>query len=371
MKDSTCGGIPNMPIQDYRYTFNGKACNKYYPGASFMVLPFFAAAHFITAWHSPYPPDGYSLLYFKIIPFSGVFYYFLGMLFFLKILEKLGLNTLQKSLTIFFVTFGSNMIYYIIDAPIYSHIYSFALIAVFIYYALALRDKFTPKNLLWLSFLAGFIFITRPVNISVFLFLPFIFNGKIKSTLANFNNEPVNFLYLLPSLIMPAILVILYKLSTGQFFIYSYGKEGFDFLHPHFWQFIFSYDNGIFPYMPLLFMPVLFLFAWYKRAYKSMVRGLALTLLVTIYIHSSWWCWDYSFSFGARTMLDFMPLFGIMIGLSLKQTNKKRYFYLLPVYFLCCSLTLLLYNQKSAGHFMNIYPITDYWESIYSAFGIK
>ena len=176
---------------------------------------------------------------------------------------------------------------------------------------------------------------------------------------------------MLPVLIMPIVLLTLYKISTNHFFIYSYDKEGFDFLHPHFWQFLFHYDNGVFPYTPLLLLPFLFLYTWYRHKDKNLILGIAVTLLVTIYIHSSWWCWTYSFSFGARTMVDFIPIFCIPIALSVKYTDLKKHFYLLPLYFLCCGFTLLLYQQKSVNHYMGIYPITDFWVAIRAAFGIK
>jgi len=177
-------------------------------------------------------------------------------------------------------------------------------------------------------------------------------------------------LLLLPVLLMPACLAVLYKKATGHFIIYSYGKEGFDFLHPHFMQFLFHVDNGIFPYTPLMLMPVVLLWAWYKTTNKHQIAGLLATLLVTIYIHSSWWAWSYGFSFGARSMLDFMPLCGIMVGLSLQQVNLKRYSYIAPAYLLCCCLTMLLYHQKSHGGYMNKYPITDYWQAIHDGIGV-
>lgn len=369
MKDTSCGGIKDIPIQDYRYQFNGNACDKYYPGASLMMLPFFAIAHTYTAWFTSYPPNGYSMPYFSIMALGAVFYYFLGMLFLLKILVLLNLNNKQKILTILFTTFGSNIIYYVIDAPLYSHVYSFALIAAFVYYTLRLNMDFSWRNIALVAFLIGFIFVTRPVNVSVVLVVPFVVKGGFKRIWNEFAAAPRKLLGLLPALLLPAGLFTLYKISVGQFFLYSYNKEGFDFLHPHFLDFIFHYDNGIFLYTPVLLMPVMLLFIWYRPQHKTLTLGLLITILATVYIHSSWWCWNYSFSFGPRTMLDFLPLFGMLIALSLKGKGSKQ-FLIITVYTLCCFLTLLLYHQKSANHFMGVYPIKDYWQAIGNAFGI-
>jgi hypothetical protein len=258
--------------------------------------------------------------------------------------------------------------YYSVDKPTYSHIYSFTLIGIFVLYALKLKKDFNAKNIAILSFVLGFIFVTRPVNISIVLLLPFVFWGNLKSVLVDLFKKPLMLLSVSSSLIMPFILFSLYKISTGNFLLYSYDKEGFDFLHPHFFEFLFDYDNGVFLYMPILMLPFLFVFIWINSENRIFALGVLITLLITMYIHSSWWCWSYAFSFGARTMLDFMSLFGVLLAFILNQKNLKRYYYLLPLCCLCCTVTMLLYHQKHNG-FLNIYPIRDYWSALYNVFG--
>ena len=370
LKAAPCGGAKGGCLQEYRSEIYGRNFNKYYPGASFMMLPFFTVAHFITKWFTNDPANGYSTVYFIMMGFSGIFYYFLGMLFFLKVLGKIGLNTLQKSLTVLLVTFGSNIMYYAIDKPTYSHIYSFALIAAFIYYIFCLKERFSVKYLVAISFLAGWIFIARPVNIFIVIMLPFILSDNFKSLLDSFKEKPGRYLFVLPGLVMPLILFSIYKIATGHFFIYSYGNEGFDFLHPYMLSFLFHYDNGLFLYTPLLLMPLLLLPVWYKPENKKMFIGILVILTIIIYIYSSWWCWWFGYSFGSRNMLDFLPLFGILTGLSLKQAKIRKYYFMIPVYCLCCGLTMLLYNQKNHGY-MNDIPITDYRAAIINGLGIK
>ncbi len=367
-KDPTCCCLNDIPIQEYRNTFNGLPCNKYYPGASFLMLPFFAIAHFYTAYFTDLPANGYTFYYFRIMAFSAMFYYMLGMLFFLKVLDKMSLGIKQKLLSIIFLTLGSNIIYYVVDAPLYSHIYSFFLTAAFIYFVFSLKNGYSILRISCASFLLGLIFITRPVNISVLLVVPFILGNDLLA-IGRCCIKGFRPLAVLPALIMPLILFALYKFATGCFFVYSYASEGFNFLHPHFWQFLFHYDNGLFLYMPMLLMPFVFITTWYNKESKRLVIGIITTLAITAYIHSSWWCWNYSFSFGARTMLDFLPLFGIMIGISIKNVAKNEFPYLVTAYTFCCVITMVLYHQKSANHYMGVYPITDYWKALFNAFG--
>jgi hypothetical protein len=368
--DTLCGGKVEGCLQDYRSCHDGVPCNKYYPGAAFMMLPMFALAHFMTLHSVHYQPDGYSYLYFKLAGLSGILFYMIGMLFFLKLLQHLRLTTLQQSLTILLITFGSNIMYYAIDKPTYSHIYSFTLIAAFLWYAFSLTEKYSPGKVLLLTFIGGWIFITRPVNVSVFLILPFIFRQHFPQIKASIRLQPLRVLLLAPGLIMPMVLFVMYKIATGHFFIYSYGNEGFNFLHPELWRFMSDYNNGVFAYMPLLMMPVLLLPLWYKKSEKRLISGSLLTILAALYIHSSWYCWWYGFSFGARTMLDFVPVYGLLIALSLRDTPQKRYAVLLPVYFLSAGITIILYHQKNHG-FLNSFPIDDYRDAIFNAIGIK
>jgi hypothetical protein len=203
------------------------------------------------------------------------------------------------------------------------------------------------------------------------LMLPFILGSNMKATALSIVRQPKLIASLLTVLLMPALLFSIYKSALGHFLVYSYDQEGFDFLHPHFWQFLIHYDNGLFSYMPLLAMPFLFIFAWYRSADKPIIAGAAVTMFITIYIQSSWWCWYFGYSFGARTMLDFLPLFGIPLAISVRNTDFKKHVYLILVYALCCIFTLNLYQQKSVNHMMSSYPIRDYWQSVGKTFGLK
>jgi hypothetical protein len=370
VKGNTCGGIVGGCLQDYRYSFNGKMCNKYYPGASLMMIPFFAIAHIGTLLFSDFPANGYSPLYFKLIGLSGIFYYILGMFFVWKILKHFKLSIRQQLFSIIMLTLGSNIMYYSIDKPAYSHIFSFALISLFIYQAFLIKDQFSANRLILLSILFGWIFITRPVNISVAIILPFIFwnkNGEIfKDIVSSLKNIVA---LILGTLFLPIFLFSLYKISTDKWFLYSYDKEGFDFINPHFFDFLISYDNGILPYTPLIILPLIFLPINFTSDNKRLWFGVLVTTIATIYIHSSWWCWSYGFSFGARTMLDFLALFALGYALIIKQKSIASSILLPSISILCCILTMVLYHQKNHG-FMNEYPIKDYWSALYNIFGI-
>ena len=62
-----------------------------------------------------------------------------------------------------------------------------------------------------------------------------------------------------------AIQSVIYKLSTGYFWVYSYGEEGFNFGSPHFIDILFSYKKGLFLYTPIYLIALLGLYFMYKK----------------------------------------------------------------------------------------------------------
>jgi hypothetical protein len=364
VKDPVCGGRVEGCLQDYRSCIDGTTSNKYYPGASLLMLPFFVVAHVATVLFTDLPATGYSRLYFVLTGISGICYYLLGMWLILLSLRRLGVPVRDQVLTILFVTFGSNIMYFSVDKPSYSHIYSCTEIAGLVFLLLLLRERYTNGRLAALALLTGLIFVTRPVNISVLLLVPFVFWGQKAQIMAVLKAKPMRLLSVLPVVLLPAMLLLINKQATGHYLVYSYGGERFYFGDPYFFELLFSTNNGLFPYTPLMLMPFLLGLLWLRQnAERRLLTGIGVTLLVTVYIHSSWWCWWYGFSFGARSLLDFLPLFAVVTGLSLRAAAGKRRVVLVAAYTVCCVITMLLYHQKNHGY-MNGVPIDDYWDAL-------
>lgn len=363
VKDATCGGEVGGCVQDYRVMVNNKPMDKYYPGTALMMMPFFGLGHIITKWVTSLPANGYSRWYFIFIGWSGLVYFFLGMSYMLSVARMWRLSTGMQIVFLLLVSFGTCAMYFTVDKPAYSHIYSFAAIAAFVYYSLRFAHKPDYGRLSAVSLLAGLIFIIRPVNLVVCLILLLLLN---RDTIRNYLFTGKGILAACSGIVFPFIMLVLYKTATGHFFVYSYGGEAFYFLHPHIAGFLFSFDNGVIPYTPLLFMPLLLCLFWIGRSDQRMAFACIVVMALAVYIHSSWWCWWYGFSFGARTMLDLTPIAGILLLLSLRDSTRRARIFLVPVYALCCALTLLLYHRKSHGY-LNEYPIHDYWQAIMAA----
>jgi hypothetical protein len=104
--------------------------------------------------------------------------------------------------------------------------------------------------------------------------------------------------------------VVFWRLTTGSAVSYSYGEEGFNFLAPHFWEYLFSAQKGVFFWHPFYFiMFVLSLAAVVSRRWTAL--PLLATVLASYYVGSSWHAWSFGGSFGARQAVDTLPLLAV------------------------------------------------------------
>jgi hypothetical protein len=211
---------------------------------------------------------------------------------------------------------GTNLFYYTMGECGMSHVYSFALVSMFVYFVQAFfRDgKWVYVNLA--IALAGLIVLVRPVN-GLVLFALFFLAGNPSVARERVMLVLGHFYKIIPGLLVglgfPLLQLVVYKASTAHFFVYSYVNEGFDFSNPQIFNFLISYKKGMFVYTPLLLVS---LFGVYVMAKKSLYQGLSfvLFLFTVVYVLASWWNWWYGGSFGSRVMIEYYIFFMISLA---------------------------------------------------------
>jgi hypothetical protein len=115
---------------------------------------------------------------------------------------------------------------------------------------------------------------------------------------------------------------VIYKISTGDYWVYSYGAETFDFIHPHIIDILFSYKKGLFLYSPLLLLALSGGYVLWKKSRFEFFTLFSFLFILTYFL-SSWWNWWYGGSFSSRVYLEYIPFFAILLGLSLKSIQNK------------------------------------------------
>lgn len=120
-----------------------------------------------------------------------------------------------------------------------------------------------------------------------------------------------------------SIQLLFYKLSTGNYLVYSYIGEGFDFTNPHFFKILFSFKKGLFLYTPVYFLAFLgSIYLWKPERFRFFAW--ILFFIVITWVFSSWSNWWYGGSFSSRVYIEYLPVFMFVLALALmKVVNLK------------------------------------------------
>jgi hypothetical protein len=277
--------------------------------------------------------DGYAAIYHGSVLVAALFYMVITLIFMGKILDFYRINHWIKVLSILGAYFGTNWFYYTTWEASLSHVYSAGVIAAFFYYAIIFSKDITLKWGLIIGVLLGFIVLLRPLNILVVLFLPIFhynfssFINWVKSLIVKPVTLSLSFLSFLAVL---SIQFIIYKIQIDQWYIYAYLNEEFNFLKPHFFNFLFSIRKGFFVYTPLFLLSILGLVSWAKfNSFQVMWWILSVTILV--YILSSWHMWWYGGTFGTRVLVEYYIIWIIPLAILFQKAKRYSKFFLVMI----------------------------------------
>ncbi len=283
-------------------------------GLSFMYLPFFLIAHLITPF-TEFEADGYTAPYKLALLMSCLFYLVIGLLYLKKILKRY-YNQYITAFTLFAIVFGTNLLMYTTyrDAPM-PHVFSFALINIYVYYVIKWYEHASLKNTIILGLVSGLIALIRPTNILVlliFIFYNICFLKDIRTRIEVFLNNYKKILLMAASFVVVWIPQFIYwKYISGHFLYFTYKElldEGFIFSNPQIINLLFSYRKGWLVYTPIMTIALIGIPILYYKLRQFFIASVVY-LIFMIYVLSSWWSWWYGGSFGMRSMID---LYGIM-----------------------------------------------------------
>ncbi len=323
ISDTTTIFYPALNDKPYYKAYRNGLVNKYYCGTATILLPLFLPLHLCRSVLG-FSDTGYEFPYQVMVLVGALLCLFVGLIAVRKILCQYRVRDFYivcAQISILFSTPFTNYAWF--DAS-YSHVFSFALISLFL-----LNIKLFTKHLyikhLWLAGLAlGLITILRPVNFLVCLALPLIIDLQGLFRVIDFiktNAKPFTiavFLFLAPIMLQ----MCLWYLQTGYIYVYSYQHETFDFLNPQLLNILFSYQKGLFVYCPILAILIgttVFLNPTKNTFFKAYF--LFYFTFIT-YVFSSWWCWFYGSSYGQRVYLEYLPILILPIKLF---TQKPKF----------------------------------------------
>lgn len=345
---------------------NGKVYNKYFPGLAVLQSPFFITASAIS-YVIGQPVDGYNPVFMVLFLLGAFSYFILGVAFFTKVLQRLfPENVSVMALNLIVFVFASPLFYYAIYSPGFTHLYSFALFGAFAMLILKVKDSGSTRNYLMLGLTLGLIFLVRPTNILVVFILPFLL-GDMES-LKKFTGQllsqgGVRFIAALGSfMVVASLLFITWKWQTGNWIVWSYNGEGFNFLRPKIVEVLFSYRIGLLLHSPVLILSVIGLLMLLR---KDRYRGITFVLyaILNIWVIAAWWCWDYESVFGNRPFTEHM-VFLLIPALYLFQMKWKLMFSILTFFGLLGIFRM--YQTVTGITPVARYSSSSYWQSLKS-----
>lgn len=337
------------PIWDEKLFFlnTDDAGNKYVKmtsGLAYLYAPFFFSAHAFALISDTYEADGFSEPYVFALLLSDLVFALLGLWFLGKLLLR-WFSPIISFATLLMIFFGTNMAFYSYVSPM-SHVYSFALVSMILFWSFKYFDNQQTKWALLLGLTIGLLVLIRPTNILVLLF---------PLTYFLLNHHSLNWKKLFTHLTILAALAFIicipqllyWKYMTGHYLVYSYNGETFFLTDPKIWKGLFSYRKGWFVYSPILVFGVLGIIPWFKLNSKLALSIIA-CLVPVIWITFSWWCWWYGGSFGARALIEYLPLMAILFAAFLQWSIKLKWWYKTPLYlcmgYLCYTSIFMSYQ---------------------------
>jgi hypothetical protein len=286
-----------ISTQFYPRLANGQRYDKYFIGTAILQAPFFAVAHGVTLLTKNGVSDGFSRPYQLGIFCAALFYLFGGLLFIRGLLKSFEVNSFWVFMAQFGVVFCTSILNYVFWDAAYSHIYSFFLIAGFLYFVRSYFQCNSSSSLAFAILFLGLIFLVRPINILVIVFIPIlsqdfshfltamkgVFTTKIRTTSWS----------ILAVICLFQIQCLVWYFQTGNWIQYAYGDESFNWSNPHFIDFLFSYRKGFFLWAPWFFvcMCLAVVLLIIQRKWKQGMYFLG-SFSLLIYVLSSWWYWS-------------------------------------------------------------------------------
>ena len=307
-------------------------------GKAFMDLPFFLIADFYAKDFGNSPRDGFSRPYQYMMMWSTLLYCVVGFVF-LRLWLRSFFDEPTVGITLLAIALGTNLYHYGAHEVGMTHPHNFFLLSAALYYFPKWRISHSLKLSLIMGVVIGLLVLIRPINI--LLIIPIILLQKppgvqLFAYLSSLLTMRQTWISLLTAFMIWLPQLLFWKIQSGDWFYYSYSDEGFFWLKPHVLEGLFSFRKGWFIYTPMMIMSVLGLILLYKKNTNQFWVILSF-LVLFLYVTFSWWCWWYGGGFGARTLIDILPIMALPLASIFEWVLQKKLrwsLFLIPAFFI-------------------------------------
>lgn len=334
VKDTTLGPSVAECLSGFKqgvHGTNGYSVIQYTYGIAAMNSP----AFFITLlWDklNNTSMTGYELRYQQGVKLMGLFYLLFGLLLLYKSLVKFYERSVVL-ITLCLLVIGTNIFWFSFYQIGMAHINLFFLNSLLLFATINMYDKPEKAKYVFLVGLAlALIALIRPSDIVVVL-IPLLFglvhkqDVRERISLIKKHGLTSAIICLCIGLIVFLPQLYYWKKMTGNYFVYSYGNQSFNWLHPEIFKGLFGSSNGWLIYTPIMILSIMGLLT---RPKTMVTVSLYFLFPLYIYIIYSWWCYNYINGFGSRPMIHLYPYLALpMAGILIHKNFIIRFLVLL------------------------------------------
>ncbi|TXF91802.1 hypothetical protein FUA23_01045 [Neolewinella aurantiaca] len=307
---------------------SGNKVMKYSIGQAIMYSPFFAVAHAWASSSDAYPADGFSFPYQFMISLGSLVVSLLGLFWLMTVLRHY-FREEMVGLTLLLIVFGTNYLNYSAIDGAMTHNNVFSLGALLLLTSHRFYVRATLSRALLIGLCTGLMALTRPTEIIVAI-IPLLWGldltqkGAISKRIEFFGSHWGKLLAAAAvTLAIGSIQVIYWKYVSGDWLVYSYQDQGFDWFSPHLNKGFFSYKAGWLIYTPMMIFGLLGFIPLYRRK-PALFPALFIHALFFIYVAFSWSVWWYGGSLGQRTMVQEYAVLSFPLAAFLSWVFRAR-----------------------------------------------
>ena len=325
---------------------NGKIVNKYTCGLAFLQFPFFLIAYFLSFLFGQ-SPDGYAPIFQWFFLLGNTVYFTVGLVFLNKILHFFRIKTWIAIWVLLVFTAGNSVLHYTTYDAYHSHAFSLSLMIGLVYFILQFEQTPKKKYAIFIGVLFGLITLVRPFNLIAIICLPILFHQAKQIAGIISNVFPYILYFLIPFILTLSIQLVLWKIQTGSFILYSYGSESFIWGTHDPWFALFSYRRGFFIYNPIWLIAIIFYLYHFKKISFSFISIIGAFGILVVLL-SSWHKKSFGLCLGYRPLIEYQIfLLFPFLQLMNHRNFKPRYtaFILSIVSGLCIWYSIILSLQ--------------------------
>lgn len=336
----------SIPVYQLVPSENGNVINIYHMGLALVELPSYTIAHVYSSW-TGHKTDGFSTPFRVAFYLNALFFIFVG-IHFLRRLLLLFFKDHISSLVLISIFFASNIFATYLFMYQLQHLYLFALNTMMLYYLFRYLRDFRKKHLIFSALIFGLTCFIRPTQ-ALWGIIPMVLLVKEFGWTKTFWKQLL--LYPLFAILFNIPHVLYWKIIGGKFLKLNMHTEELILVDPNAFDFLFSFQKGWFVYSPI-FLLIIPAFIYLFKHKRNLFWALFLFTILTIWVLSSWECWWYAASFGARVMVDGYAVMALLIGFGLMklwQWKISKWIGILFI-FMCLPLNLLQTYQYHIGY---------------------